>query len=73
MVIYRPEVIECLNEMLDYWNELAIQEGFEGLTYAYQNIDFDLKADKDDSRFKYNIEFQPLYAMCMFSLLYVLR
>ena len=62
MVIYRPEVIECLNEMLDYWNELAIQEGFEGLTYTYQNIDFDLKADKDDSRFKYNIEFQPLYA-----------
>ena len=62
VVIYRPEVIECLNEMLDYWNELAIQEGFEGLTYAYQNIDFDLKADKDDSRFKYNIEFQPLYA-----------
>ena len=56
VVIYRPEVIECLNEMLDYWNELAIQEGFEGLTYAYQNIDFDLKADKDDSRFKYNIE-----------------
>ena len=46
VVIYRPEVIECLNEMLDYWNELAIQEGFEGLTYAYQNIDFDLKADK---------------------------
>lgn len=62
VVIYRPEVIECLNEMLDYWNELAIQKGFEGLTYAYQNIDFDLKADKDDSRFKYNIEFQPLYA-----------
>lgn len=62
VVIYRPEVIECLNEMLDYWNELAIQEGFEGLTYAYQNIDFDLKVNKDDSHFKYNIEFQPLYA-----------
>lgn len=62
VVIYRPEVIECLNEMLDYWNELAIDAGFEGLTFAYQNIDFDLKVDKDDSRFKYNIEFQPLYA-----------
>ena len=62
VVIYRPEVIECLNEMLDYWNELAIQAGFKGLTFAYQNIDFDLKSDKDDSRFKYNIEFQPLYA-----------
>lgn len=62
MVIYRPEVISCLNEMLDYWNELAIQNGLKGITYAYQNIDFDLQKNKDDSRFDFNIEFQPLYA-----------
>ena len=62
LVIYRPEVIECLNEMLDCWTELARQNGLQGLTYAYQNIDFDLQKNKDDSRFTYNIEFQPLYA-----------
>lgn len=62
LVIYRPEVIECLNEMLDCWTELAKQNGLNGLTYAYQNIDFDLQKNKDDSRFTYNIEFQPLYA-----------
>ncbi len=62
VIIYRPEVIECLNEMLDYWSTLAVENGLAGLTYAYQNIDFDLQASKDDSRFDYNIEFQPLYA-----------
>ena len=62
LVIYRAEVIEHLNEMLDYWSELAKENGFNGMVYAYQNITFDLIPDKDDSRFTYNIEFQPSYA-----------
>lgn len=63
LVIYRPEIIPCLNPMLDYWNTLAKQNGFEdGLCFAYQNIDFDLIKGKDDSRFDINIEFEPLYA-----------
>ena len=62
LVIYRAEVIECLNDMLDYWNKLAKENGFNGMVYAYQNITFDLIPGKDDSRFKYNIEFQPSYA-----------
>lgn len=62
MIIYRAEVIDCLNEMLDYWNELANKAGLEGLSYAYQNLTFDLMPKKDDSRFDYNIEFEPSYA-----------
>ena len=62
MVIYRAEVITNLNEMLDYWNDLAVAEGLNGLTYAYQDMTFDMISDKDDSRFDYNIEFQPSYA-----------
>ena len=62
LVIYRAEVIEHLNEMLDYWSELAKKNGFNGMVYAYQNITFDLIPNKDDSRFTYNIEFQPSYA-----------
>lgn len=62
-VLYRPEIVGCLNEMLDYWNKLAIESGFKhGLCFAYQNIDFDMIKGKDDSRFDYNIEFEPLYA-----------
>jgi len=62
-IIYRPEQIECLNDMLDYWQELAIQNGLLGIDFAYQHIDFDLRKDKDDSRFTYNIEYEPLYGM----------
>lgn len=61
-VIYRPELIEKLNEMLDYWSELAIKEGFDGIDFAYQQISFFLMKDKDDSRFKYQIEYEPSYA-----------
>ena len=62
LVIYRPELIEKLNEMLDYWTELAIKDGFDGIDYAYQQISFSLMKDKDDSRFKYDIEYEPGYA-----------
>ncbi|SCI44994.1 glycosyltransferase WbsX family protein [Romboutsia sp. 1001713B170207_170306_H8] len=61
-IIYRPEIIEVLNEMLDYWQELAIMNGLPGLNFAYQQLNFDLIKDKDDSRFTYNIEFQPAYS-----------
>ena len=64
MVIYRPEIIDVLNDMLDYWNELAIKEGFPGLKYAYQSAGMDElpKKERNDSRFDYDIEFQPAYA-----------
>lgn len=62
LVIYRPEVITDLNEMLDYWSELAKENGFPGLYYAYQAIGMDLDENKDDSRFDMDIEFQPSYA-----------
>lgn len=62
VVIYRPELIDCLNDMLDCWQELAVKNGLEGLEFAYQQIQFDIQKNKDDSRFTYNIEYQPNYA-----------
>lgn len=64
VVIYRPEIINVLNEMLDYWNELAVEAGFPGLKYAYQanGMDMESKEKRNDSRFDYDIEFQPSYA-----------
>lgn len=61
-VIYRPEIIPCLNEMLDYWNELAKQNGFDGMVFAYQQLSYHILEGRDESRFKYNIEYQPGYA-----------
>lgn len=63
VIIYRPEIIPCLNEMLDYWQELALENGLQGLDFAYQHIGLDRIKNKDDSRFTYNIEYQPQYAI----------
>ena len=60
MVIYRPELIDCINEMLDYWQKLAKMSGLPGITFAYQGMKWDFVKNKDDSRFSYDIEYQPL-------------
>lgn len=61
-IIYRPEVIPCLNDMLDFWDACAKEDGFDGMCFAYQTNTFDLVKNHDASRFDYNIEFQPGYA-----------
>lgn len=63
LVIYRPQLIECLNEMLDCWSNLAKENGLEGITYVYQHSSFETAQNRDDSRFSYGIEFQPGYAL----------
>lgn len=62
LVIYRPEIIPCLNDMLDCWQKLAKLNGIDEIEFAYQHIGFDLEPNKDESRFSYNIEYQPIYA-----------
>src|SRR5690606_31144325 len=34
-----------------------------GIEFAYQQIDLDLQENSDTSRFAYNIEFEPVYAL----------
>ena len=63
LTIYRPENIPNLNEKLDFWDKLAKENGFDGICYSYQQIDFELDPNSDDSRFKYSIEYQPKYAL----------
>lgn len=62
-IIYMPEDIPNLNEMLDCWQKMAVDRGYAGISFAYQYIYFDMNRHKDDSRFDYGIEFQPAYAI----------
>lgn len=62
VVIYRPDIIDCLHEMLSCWKEWAIEDGFGGLTLAYQSISYDLKNPAEATEFDYDIEYQPGYA-----------
>lgn len=61
-IIYKPIIIPLLNEMLDYWQELAKQNNLNGIYFAYQHPSFHFFENKDDSRFDMAIEFEPLYS-----------
>lgn len=55
LVIYKPDMFPKMKDMMDYWNELALNEGLKGITYASQLIPNQL----EDSPFDYHIEYQP--------------
>lgn len=38
-VIYRPELIKCLEEMISLWNKMAIDTGFDGIFLIAANCD----------------------------------
>ncbi|MBQ8541046.1 MAG: glycoside hydrolase family 99-like domain-containing protein [Clostridia bacterium] len=61
-VIYRPSIMNCVVEMMEYWRELAIESGFPGLDFAYQTGDLDFENRSEADAFEYDIEFQPGYA-----------
>lgn len=63
LVIYRPELIPCLKELLSYWNEQAKESGFQGICFMYQHKFFDHTKHSAGELFDYGIEYQPSYAM----------
>ena len=60
LIIYHPEEIECLNEMLAYWQKLAKQYNFPGLCIASQHPNALSNPNCITSSFvDYQIEYQP--------------
>lgn len=60
-IIYRPDIMENLEEMLRYWDELAKQSGLKGICYSYQHHKYYFQ-NKVSSIFDYGIEYQPGFA-----------
>lgn len=58
-VLYRPELIECLNPMLEKWDALARENGFDGISFAYQHAGFTVSTKCDESHFDYALEYHP--------------
>lgn len=61
LVIYSPDLIDCLDELLDKWNKWAQDCGFDGICYAYQRSDTNVFNYQNgaDNKFTYQIEYQP--------------
>lgn len=64
LLIFNPEDVTNLNQMLDHWEKRAKQAGFPGMAFAYQNYYFGMNRHRDDSRFAFGVEHQPAYAFC---------
>lgn len=58
-VIYRPEIVPCLEDMVNYWQSLARQNDFPGISFMYQQTDYDHRKEKTGYLFDYGIEYQP--------------
>lgn len=59
MIIYVPHHIGKLKKMLNLWNKMAVEAGFKGLKFIYQNGTSHFDRTMDKSLFDYGIEFQP--------------
>lgn len=60
LLIYKPEQIVLLNEMIDYWQVRAKEEGFPGLVIIRQYPESYFEHTCDESRIDYTIKFQPI-------------
>lgn len=62
-VIYKPELIQCFKEMANTFNELAIQNGFSGICFMYQNYTGNSSKKDVKKCFDYRITYEPQYSM----------
>lgn len=56
LLIYKPQLITYLGEMLSTWRDMAISEGFPGICFVSQFKQFD---EDIINQFDYIIEFEP--------------
>lgn len=62
LLIYKPHLILNCKEMLEYWNKLAIEAGFNGMYMGFQHHSaFD--HDMDTLGFDFGVEFEPFYTV----------
>lgn len=57
-VIYRPGLIPRCEEMLEYWNRLAVQHGLQGIYFVRTLGGFDIP---NQAGFEASVEFEPHY------------
>lgn len=58
-IIYRPELIQPLRDMITLWDKLAKQNGLGGIALAYQQISYNHMEDETGDLFDFGIEYQP--------------
>ncbi len=63
LLIYKPEEIPCLKDMLSCWRKAAKEAGFPGLCLMIQNPAWYFSPSYDPRGFDYQVRFQPFFSM----------
>lgn len=58
MIIYNPKGVSIMNQMMKYWQKLAIENGLSGLCLVHQQNEYEHEKLNDGNIFDYGIEFQ---------------
>ena len=61
-IIYRPEQIPDLEDMLEYIDKYMCENGVGEICFIYQYFDYNHRKDKGGQMFSYGIEYQPAYS-----------
>ncbi len=61
-IIYRPELIPCMRDMMKCWNELALKNGLNEICFVFQHAPY-WYGEYENTGFTYGIESQPSLAM----------
>lgn len=59
LAIFNPLLIPRMKEIIDCWNQMAIEAGFSGIIFMYQNCQTLLSDDKRKYLFDYGMEYYP--------------
>jgi len=60
--IYKPDEIKHCKEMMEYWDELAKNNGLKGITFVFQHYSSLINKNFDPKMFDYGIEYEPFYS-----------
>lgn len=63
IIIYRPEIIPTLPEMIDLWKNRAKEKGLKGLCIMYQQVFYNHKTEPTGYLFDYGVEYEPGYVV----------
>lgn len=62
-LIYKPEEMPKVNEMIDYWNDEIRKSGLPGISFMIQNPNWFFMPSYNRGEFSYQIKFQPFFAL----------
>jgi len=62
VMIYRPALIPTLREMVAVWEEMAKENGLEGIYLGYQHPEYNHLHDENGDLFDFGVEYQPAMA-----------